>query len=124
MCKVRNISNDLDAADVFEGFLPFALMETSCCKYDKVSTILWCKLNTLLIILLNLLSEIPADYFLSNFNLIFSDVWDLKEHGCYHENTVKNLKIQMQMWWNKSLLFLLLFLSCLLLLLSLTVSLC
>lgn len=70
------MADDFDLTDIIESFSPFALVEASGSKYNEVSAVLWGKLDTFLVILLNKLSEIPANYILLDFNFVFTKVWD------------------------------------------------
>lgn len=76
LLEVSDVADDFYLTDIIECFPPFALVQASCCKYNKVSAVLWGKLDTFLVILLNELSEIPANYILLDFNFIFTEVWN------------------------------------------------
>jgi hypothetical protein len=76
LLEVSKVADDFDLADVLECFSPFALVKVSCCEHNIISAVLRCKLNSLLIILLNELSKVAANNIFLNLNFVFRQVWN------------------------------------------------
>jgi len=72
---------------------------------DEVSAALSHKLNSFKVVLLDELSEVLADDFFVDVILVLRNVWDFKHEGCGHVNAIKDVKIDLQVRWNLSLLF-------------------
>lgn len=72
-------------------------------KDEIVTTALWQKLNTFLIILINEFSEILANDLLLDKELVGVDIWNFKEHGCDHVNAFDSFPVKVKMWWSLKL---------------------
>lgn len=68
---------DFDLADVVEGFSPLALVKLAGRKDDVVTAVLSNKLHALHVVLLDELSEVPADDGLADVESVLTNIWDL-----------------------------------------------
>lgn len=91
-------------------------MKVPSSEDNIVSAVLWNKLNTFHVILLNEFPKVSIYHLLSDSCFVLGQVWNFKEHTGGHVNAVKHLQVNMKVRWYVSLFLLDFFLKSLLLL--------
>ena len=102
--ELSHVVEDFDLANVLVALLPFALMEISGSEDDEVTAGLWDELDTLLVVLFDELPEVSIDDLLLNGEAVLANVGDLEEHGGGHVDALNHVEVDVQMWWDLSLL--------------------